>query len=161
VVIGAALQSAVLTGQTRELLLLDVTSLPLGVETEGGVMAVVVETDTTIPSKRSEVFTTVEDGQSHAQINVHQGDREAATHNTKLGVLELPLRRAPRGVPQIEVTFDIDTSNVAHVTAKDLGTGKEVSVLLDRRSAAHAQAQESDPRKAPARVSPEQPRAGS
>uniref|UniRef100_A0AAU3I5D6 Hsp70 family protein n=1 Tax=Streptomyces sp. NBC_01393 TaxID=2903851 RepID=A0AAU3I5D6_9ACTN len=161
VVIGATLQSAVLTGQTRELLLLDVTSLPLGVETEGGIMAVVVETDTTIPSKRSEVFTTVEDGQSHAQINVHQGDREAATHNTKLGVLELPLRRAPRGVPQIEVTFDIDTSNVAHVTAKDLGTGKEVSVLLDRRSAAHAQAQESDPRKAPARVSPEQPRAGS
>ncbi|MER5396362.1 Hsp70 family protein [Streptomyces sp. NPDC002599] len=162
VVIGATLQSAVLTGQLRDALLLDVTSLPLGVETKGGVMTELVHGDTTIPTKRSDLFTTVVDGQSHAQINVYQGGRETADYNTKLGVLELPLRKAPRGVPQIEVTFDIDTSNVAHVTAKDLGTGKEVSVLLDRRSAAHAQAQESDPRKALAEVPlGDQPGAGS
>ncbi|MEY2244214.1 Hsp70 family protein [Streptomyces sp. BF23-18] len=162
VVIGAALQSAVLTGQLRDELLLDATSLSLGVETKDGVMAKLIEADTTIPTKRSTVFTTAEDSQSSAQINVYQGDREIAAYNTKLGVLELPLRRARRGVPQIEVTFEVDVNNVAHVMAKDLGTGKEVSVLLDRRSAAHAQAQESDPRKALAEVPVrDQPGAGS
>ncbi|MFE1288302.1 Hsp70 family protein [Streptomyces sp. NPDC058751] len=161
VVIGAALQSAVLTGQLCDELLLDVTSLPLGVETEDGVMTEVVGADTTIPTKRDGLFTTVEDGQSHARIGVCQGSRETAAHNTRLAVLELPLRRAPRGVPRIEVTFDIDADSVAHVTAKDLGTGEEVSVLLDRRSAAHAGTRESDPRKALAPVPRGGPEAGS
>ncbi|MET7984943.1 Hsp70 family protein [Streptomyces sp. NPDC005281] len=161
VVIGAALQSAVLTGQLHDVLLLDVTSLPLGVETKDGVLARIVDGDTTIPSRRSDIFSTVEDGQSHAQINVYQGDRELAAYNTKLGVLELPLRRAPRGVPRIEVTFDIDANNVARAAAKDLGTGEEVSVLLDRHSAAHARAQESDPRKALAQIPTDPPEAGS
>ncbi|MET8854995.1 Hsp70 family protein [Streptomyces sp. NPDC004579] len=161
VVIGATLLSAVLTGQLRDELLLDVTSLPLGIETKDGVMTTLVEGDTTIPTKRGEIFTTVADGQSHAQIGVYQGTRDIAGFNTKIGVLELPLPPAPRGVPRIEVTFDIDANHVVHVVAKDLGTGDETSVLLDRRSTAHAQARESDPRKALAQVPLEQPEAGS
>ncbi|MEU4167781.1 Hsp70 family protein [Streptomyces sp. NPDC026665] len=161
VVIGATLLSAVLTGQLRDELLLDVTSLALGVETKDGVMTKLIEGDTTIPTKRSDIFTTVADGQPRVQIGVYQGDREVAAFNTKLGVLELPLRPAPRGVPQIEVTFDIDANHVVHVMAKDLGTGNETSVLLDRHSAAHAQAQESDPRKALAQVPHAEPKAGS
>ncbi|MFJ8490185.1 Hsp70 family protein [Streptomyces sp. NPDC094038] len=148
VVIGATLQSAVLNGELRDDLLLDVTSLSLGIETKGGIMTRLIEGNTTIPTKRSDIFTTTEDNQRSAQIAVHQGDREIAAYNKKLGVLELTaLPPAPRGVPQIEVTFDIDANHVVHVTAKDLGTGKETSLVLDRRSATHADLQETDPRR--------------
>ncbi|MFD5815871.1 Hsp70 family protein [Streptomyces sp. NPDC127038] len=161
VVIGAALQSAVLTGQSHDELLLDVTSLPLGVETEDGTMAVVVDGDTTIPTERGAVFTTVEDGQSHTEINVYQGSRETAAQNTKLAVLDLPLPPAPRGVPRIEVTFGIGTDNVARLAARDLGTGRELTVLLDRHSAAHALTRDSDPRKTLTRVHGGRPGHGS
>ncbi|MCL6731073.1 caspase, EACC1-associated type [Streptomyces neyagawaensis] len=147
VVIGAALESAVLTGQLRDDLLLDVTSLSLGIETKGGIMTKLIEANTTIPTKRSEIFTTSEDNQSSAQISVFQGEREIAEYNKKLGVLELPLPPAPRGVPQVEVSFDIDANDLVHVAAKDLGTGEEVSLMVDRHSAAHAEQQKTDPRK--------------
>ena len=131
VAIGAALQAGVLGGDVKGLLLLDVTPLSLGIETMGGVSTKVIERNTTIPTKKSQIFSTAADGQTSVEVHVLQGEREFAKDNKTLGVFHLDgIAPAPRGIPQIEVTFDIDANGIVHVSAKDLGTGKENNITI-------------------------------
>jgi molecular chaperone DnaK len=141
VAIGGAIQAGILNGDIKKVLLLDVTPLSLGIETKGGLMTRLIERNTTIPTKRAEIFTTAEDYQSSVQIQVYQGEREIAAYNKKLGVIELTgWPPAPRGIPKIEVVFDIDANGIVNVSAKDLATDIECTLVLDRTSARLAQA---------------------
>ena len=135
VAVGAAIQAGVLKGEVKDVLLLDVTPLSLGIETKGGVMTKLIERNTTIPTRRTEVFTTAEDNQPSVEIHVLQGEREMSQFNKTLGKFQLvDLPPAPRGVPQIEVTFDIDANGIVHVSAKDRATGKEQSMTITGQS---------------------------
>lgn len=132
VALGAAIQGGILAGDVKDILLLDVTPLSLGIETLGGIMTKLIERNTTVPSKKSQVFSTAEDNQNAVTINVYQGEREMAKDNRLLGRFDLvDIPPAPRGVPQIEVTFDIDANGILHVSAKDMGTGKENKVRIE------------------------------
>jgi molecular chaperone DnaK len=131
VALGAAIQAGVLQGDVKDVLLLDVTPLSLGIETKGGVMTKLIERNTTIPTRKSEVFSTAEDNQPSVEIHVLQGEREMATYNKSLGKFQLTgIPPAPRGIPQIEVGFDIDANGILNVSAKDLGTGKEQKIEI-------------------------------
>ena len=135
VAIGAAIQAGVLKGEVKDVLLLDVTPLSLGIETKGGVMTTLIERNTTIPTRKSEIFTTAEDGQPSVEIHVLQGERQMAAYNKTLGKFQLvDLPPAPRGMPQIEVTFDIDANGIVHVSAQDMATGKEQSMTITGQS---------------------------
>ena len=135
VAIGAAIQAGVLKGEVKDVLLLDVTPLSLGIETKGGVMTTLIERNTTIPTRKSEIFTTAEDGQPSVEIHVLQGERQMAAYNKTLGKFQLvDLPPAPRGMPQIEVTFDIDANGIVHVSAQDKATGKEQSMTITGQS---------------------------
>ena len=131
VAIGAAIQAGVLKGEVKDVLLLDVTPLSLGIETKGGVMTKLIDRNTTIPTRKAEIFSTAEDGQPSVEIHVLQGEREMAAYNKTLGKFQLVgIPPAPRGVPQIEVTFDIDANGIMHVSAKDMGTGNEQKIQI-------------------------------
>jgi len=131
VAVGAAIQAGVLSGDVKDVLLLDVTPLTLGIETKGGVMTKLIERNTTIPTRKSEVFSTAEDNQTSVEVHVLQGEREMATYNKSLGKFQLTgIPPAPRGVPQVEVGFDIDANGILNVSAKDLGTGKEQKIEI-------------------------------
>jgi molecular chaperone DnaK len=131
VAVGAAIQAGVLAGDVKDVLLLDVTPLTLGIETKGGVMTKLIERNTTIPTRKSEIFSTAEDNQPSVEVHVLQGEREMAAYNKSLGKFQLTgIPPAPRGMPQIEVTFDIDANGILNVSAKDLGTGKEQKIEI-------------------------------
>jgi molecular chaperone DnaK len=131
VAVGAAIQAGVLAGDVKDVLLLDVTPLTLGIETKGGVMTKLIERNTTIPTRKAEVFSTAEDNQPSVEIHVLQGEREMAMYNKSLGKFQLTgIPPAPRGIPQIEVAFDIDANGILNVSAKDLGTGKEQKIEI-------------------------------
>ena len=135
VAIGAAIQGAVLTGEVKDVLLLDVTPLSLGIEVEGGLFNKIIEKNTTIPTKKSQTYTTAADNQTAVTIKVAQGEREIFSANKQLGLFNLEgIAPAPRGMPQIEVTFDIDANGIMHVSAKDKGTGKETSIRIESGS---------------------------
>jgi molecular chaperone DnaK len=135
VAVGAAVQGGVLGGDVKDVLLLDVTPLSLGIETLGGVMTKLIERNTTIPTRKSETFSTAADSQTSVEIKVHQGEREMASANKLLGAFHLiGIPPAPRGIPQIEVTFDIDANGIMNVSAKDLGTGKEQKITITSSS---------------------------
>jgi molecular chaperone DnaK len=132
VAVGAAIQGGVLRGEVKDVLLLDVTPLSLGIETKGGVMTKLIERNTTIPSRKSEVFSTADDGQTSVEIHVLQGEREMAQYNKTLGKFQLmSIPPAPRGVPQIEVTFDIDANGILQVSAKERGSGNEQQIRIE------------------------------
>jgi len=131
VAIGAAIQAGVLAGDVKDVLLLDVTPLSLGIETKGGVFTRLIERNTTIPTRKSEIFSTADDNQPSVEVHVLQGEREMAAYNKSLGKFQLTgIPPAPRGIPQIEVTFDIDADGILHVSAKDLGTGTEQKIEI-------------------------------
>jgi molecular chaperone DnaK len=135
VAVGAAVQAGVLGGEVSDLLLLDVTPLSLGLETLGGVMTVLIPRNTTIPTKKSEIFSTADDNQTTVEIHVLQGEREMALHNKTIGKFQLTgIPPAPRGTPQVEVTFDIDANSILHVTARDKATGKEQKIRIEASS---------------------------
>jgi molecular chaperone DnaK len=135
VAVGAAIQAGVLGGEVRDVLLLDVTPLSLGIETKGGVFTKLIERNTTIPTRKSEIFTTAEDGQTSVEIHVLQGEREMAYDNKTIGRFHLTgIPPAPRGIPQIEVAFDIDANGILHVSAKDLATAKEQKIRIEASS---------------------------
>jgi len=145
VALGAAVQAGVLRGEVKDLLLLDVTPLSLGIETLGGVMTKIIERNTTIPIKKSQIFSTAEDGQSSVEVHVLQGERDMASGNRTLGKFQLVgIPPAPRGSPQVEVTFDIDANGIVNVQAKDLGTGKETKIVIDRNTSTGLSKEEVD-----------------